>query len=194
MASLECDPAPDPRPVVELFAHYGFRRASMRDLARALGVSRQTVYNRFRTKEAVRDWALSAFARRLLSDAIAALAWRETPTDACLRAAFMRWTGDHVPLVRAAPHGGEIMVMGVAALKDAASDPALQFHDRLAAFVRERRGLAADRADAVALTLLAASKGVLMSVNTTEAYAAAMARVIEAVLAAPEAPEAPLSP
>ncbi len=189
MLSMDAEPPLDPRPVLEAFAHYGFRRASMEDLARALGVSRQTLYNRFRTKEALRDWALTRFAARLVAQAGDALAREETPTAVCLHDAFMRWTGDHVSLVRTAPHGSEIMVMGVAAVKNATADPAQNFQNRLRAFFQSRLWLDAERADALAFTMLAASKGLLVTVATTEAYATAMDCVIDAILAAPHPPD-----
>ena len=42
--------------VIEVFSNYGFRKTSMSDLAEAAGVSRQTLYNRFKSKEDILHW------------------------------------------------------------------------------------------------------------------------------------------
>ena len=171
------------RSVIDVFAHYGFRRSSMEDLAQAVGVSRQTLYKRFGTKEAVRDWAVGGFVRAMLRLAEAELAADHTPIEACLLNAFMRWTGDHVSLLRTAPHGSEILDIGAAALRASCHDPVGTFEAQVAAFLLAR-GVTVERQDAgeMAYVLTIAAKGLLMTCETADAFAAGMGRVIALLL------------
>lgn len=169
--------------VMVLFAHYGFRKASMDDLARAAGVSRQTLYNRFGTKEAVRDWAVAGFAAELLERGRAELADAGRPARDCLIAAFQRWTGDNIATLRSAPHGFDVIALSVAALENAKNDPIAGFRSAIAQFLVDR-GLRddIDSASNTAYALHMADKGLLLTAQSPEAYAADMARIIDAIL------------
>ena len=171
------------RSVIDVFAHYGFRKASMEDLAQALGVSRQTLYKRFKSKDAVRDWAVEGFIETLLGRAEAELSAQALPIEQCLLNAFMRWTGDHVTLLRAAPHGSEIIELGAAALKACRTDPVRAFEARVADFLITRN-TCTDRTTAgeMAFVLLMASKGLLVACDTSEGFAEGMGRVVETLL------------
>lgn len=176
------------RSVIDVFAHYGFRRSSMEDLAQAIGVSRQTLYKRFGTKEAVRDWAVGGFVQSMLHLAEAELAADDTSVEACLLNAFMRWTGDHVTLLRTAPHGSEILDIGAAAIRASCHDPVGTFEAQVAAFLLGR-GATADGKEAadMAYVLTIAAKGLLMACDTAEGFAAGMGRIIALLLNRPRA-------
>ena len=168
---------------LSVFAHYGFRKTSMDDLARAIGVSRQTLYNRFKTKEAVRDWAVEGFSRQMLSRAAAELEDDTASTAQCLARAFDRWKGDHIAIIRAAPHGAEIIEIGIEALKNAKSNPLAEFDRRLVDFLVKRKTCAnRKRAEDVVHVLEMASKGLMVTAENPEAFAAGMKRVVGTLL------------
>ncbi len=171
------------RSVIDVFAHYGFRKASMEDLARSLGVSRQTLYKRFQTKEAVRDWAVGGFIRAMLARALAELTDNRSSVGQSLLQAFMRWTGDHVTLLRTAPHGSEVVEIGAEALKAQSDDPVSTFETQVASFLVARNA-AGNRAAAaeMAFALVMASKGLLVVSDSSEAFAEGMRRVIDTLL------------
>ena len=175
------------RSVIDVFAHYGFRRSSMEDLSQAVGVSRQTLYKRFGTKEAVRDWAVGGFVQAMLRLAEAELAAEDRPVEVCLLNAFMRWTGDHVTLLRTAPHGSEILDIGAAALRASRHDPVGTFEARVTGFL-VARGVTTDRKDAaeIAYVLAMAAKGLLMACETSDGFAAGMGRIIALLLNRPQ--------
>ena len=169
--------------VAAVFAHYGFRKASMDDLARAVGVSRQTLYNRFKTKEAVRDWAMEGFSRHMLALAAAELENDRATVTACLIEAFNRWKGDHIALLRSAPHGAEILHIATEALKNVKNSPIAEFEQRIVAFLVRRKACAErKRAQDVAYTLDMASKGLMVTAESPDAFAAGMKRIIKALL------------
>lgn len=168
--------------VLGVFAHYGFRKASMDDLARAVEVSRQTLYNRFKTKEAVLDWAVQGYFGEILESAAAALNNADAKPADCLLGAFARWTGDHVALLHNAPHGTEIIEIGTESLKRSEADPHADFEKMLARFLKAR-GLCKTRkaAEERAFLLLMASKGLFQKSRTGEEFDTGMARIIRAV-------------
>ena len=81
---------------VSVFARFGFRKASMDDVARAAGVSRQGLYLVFSTKEELFRRALEHSLGNQLSAAIASLARAEDDLESRLIAACMEWSGRFV--------------------------------------------------------------------------------------------------
>jgi len=166
--------------VLCVFAHYGFRKSSMEDLARATDLSRQTLYNRFKTKQAVLDWAVEGFIGKAREQASAALKDDASPAT-CLLNAFSRWMGDHVAILHDAPHGAETMEMGIESLKRSDTDPHADFEKDVIRFLKDR-GICKTRKQAAdkAFLLLVSSKGLLLKSRSGEEFRSGMARIIGA--------------
>jgi len=81
---------------VGVFARYGFRKASMDEVARAAGVSRQGLYLQFANKEELFRRALEHSLNSQLTAALAALARTEHGLEARLIAACDAWSGRFV--------------------------------------------------------------------------------------------------
>src|SRR5271170_6275172 len=81
---------------VGVFARYGFRKASMDEVARAAGVSRQGLYLQFANKEELFRKALEHSLSTQLSAANAALSRREDCLEKRLIAACDAWSGRFV--------------------------------------------------------------------------------------------------
>src|SRR3981081_924822 len=86
---------------VGVFARYGFRKASMDEVARAAGVSRQGLYLLFADKEELFRKAVAYKLTRQLSAAIVELSNEREPLEARLIAACDQWAGQHVGIVGA---------------------------------------------------------------------------------------------
>jgi AcrR family transcriptional regulator len=97
--------------LLAVFARTGFRKASMEDLAQAAGVSRQALYNRFGSKAALADWAMTSLLDRSLAGALRSLDNPGATLVARLLAALDAWVGQHMPMLRASPHGINVAVM-----------------------------------------------------------------------------------
>jgi Transcriptional regulator len=98
-------------PVIATFARYGLRRASMTDLAQALGVSRQSLYNHFGSKDALARWAVQALIDRSLDEALRALEQPARTLPDRLADALDAWVGRHRDALHASPHGVEIVAV-----------------------------------------------------------------------------------
>lgn len=81
---------------VAVFARYGFRKASMDEVARAAGVSRQGLYLQFANKEELFRRALEYSLNHQLTAAVAALARTEESLERRLIAACDAWAGRFV--------------------------------------------------------------------------------------------------
>jgi AcrR family transcriptional regulator len=81
---------------VGVFARFGYRKASMDDVARAAGVSRQGLYLSFANKEELFRRALVHSLRSQLAAAAAALSRTEDNLETRLIAACMEWSGRFV--------------------------------------------------------------------------------------------------
>jgi AcrR family transcriptional regulator len=81
---------------VGVFARFGFRKASMEEVARAAGVSRQGLYLQFANKEELFRKAVEHSLNHQLSAAAAALARAEDGLESRLIAACDAWSGRFV--------------------------------------------------------------------------------------------------
>ncbi|AEV36484.1 transcriptional regulator, TetR family [Pseudovibrio sp. FO-BEG1] len=169
------------KPVVELLSHYGIQKATMGNLAEAVGCTRQTLYNRFKTKDRVRDWALLEYMTEVNDTAIAVLdnAPAEVPLDSVLEA-FDRWGGDHVPMVRQSPHGTEILEGGMQLMASSMETPIDRFEQRLEKFI-ESRHLSPTPAKTT-MVLVMAAKGVFVSCSDAQDYSEKMEAVVKVLL------------
>jgi AcrR family transcriptional regulator len=86
---------------VGVFARYGFRKASMDEVARAAGVSRQGLYLQFADKEALFRKAVEYKLNRQLRTATIALSNQLEDLEARLIAACDEWAGRYVGIMGA---------------------------------------------------------------------------------------------
>lgn len=104
-----------------VFARYGYRRASMADIAAQARVSRPALYLVFRSKPDV----LRSLADRMRRTAIARAtdAWRAGLSFAeNLEQTILGKEADIFPLLHASPHGAEIMAADAALTAEIAED------------------------------------------------------------------------
>jgi AcrR family transcriptional regulator len=168
--------------ILEAFAQYGFRKTSMEDLARASALSRQTLYKRFGSKEAIYHWALRSFCKSMLDQTLGELENSNQPPKQCLVAALDRWGGDHIGLVAHSAHGGELLEMAGGIFAGSPDDPVTQLEDALASFLMDQK-LASHRQKArdAAYTMIISAKGLLLKAQSSEEYRAGTSRVVEAL-------------
>lgn len=179
MYVLGMDPQNQHFRLLTVFAQYGFRKTAMTDLAEAAAVSRQTLYNRFRTKEAVLDWAVAGMAETLERAAIAELDAPEASLEDRIVAFFSEWIGALAPLLHGSPHGAEILGLSVSSA--ARDDPgaheaargALSRHLRIG-----RAAAGAEAADEMTYALYIAAKGLLLVSDDHAAFDAGMRRIV----------------
>lgn len=118
-----------------VFARYGFKRASMADIAVEAGVSRPALYLWFRSKQDV----LRSLAEQLrdLALAGAAAGWKDDANFAAnLEAMILGRDLDFFQLLHASPHGAEIMAADEKLTAEVSRDLDRRFRALLAARTR----------------------------------------------------------
>lgn len=168
--------------VMEVFSCYGFRKTSMSDLAEAAGVSRQTLYNRFKSKEEILTWAIVGASDASADLAVAALEGEGSAQDRIV-AFFTRWIGDYAPKIHGAPHGAEIFDRAMTLKHGGEEEPAsvVRCQEALMRFLVGMGKTGAEAEDAV-FALMMASKGLMLVARDTETFVEGMERVVGVVI------------
>lgn len=171
------------------FARYGYRKASMEDVARAAGISRPGLYLYFASKQ---DLFRAAVTHALEGDIAAAgrlLAETGRPLRDRLIEAFDEWTGRYI-----GPMTKDIAVL-IESSPDLLGPVTTEYPLRFAKAVTDALtgDVSADRAGVardVARTLLSTAKGIKHEVGTREEFLARMTIATDLLLVALTAPSA----
>jgi AcrR family transcriptional regulator len=158
------------------FLQYGYRKASMEDIARIAGISRQGLYTHFTSKAELIDksqeYALSETVRCVGE----ALKSAGQLSERLLRA-FDACGGAHVDALRSSPHASEVLVVTNEELMAETSQEIRRL------FAEALRPVAGRAARDVALVLTAASKGFMYTAADRSSYYEGMTTVVRVVLA-----------
>lgn len=169
---------------VGVFLQYGYRKSSMEDIARAIGVSRQWVYQQFESKEKLFHDAVESALEGMLAKSRSVLA-EDKPIDALLLAAFDAWCGEHLETFSRSPHADEIMASAYSQFGQQIRATRDALEDALAEAI-ESAGVELPgtiQPNDVAALLLAASDGLKKYHPTRDEYLEDMRRFIQVVLA-----------
>lgn len=155
----------------------------MADLADVIGVSRQTLYNRFKSKEAILEWASMGIIDQKREAALRELDRPNKSVHRCLCEAFARWVGDTVGILHNSPHGFEMMDLVGSILHKTNTNPHNEFEEALKSFLLKHDACQSeDQANDTVFLLIVASKGLMLKTRTPEEFDDGMARIIRAVL------------
>jgi len=164
------------------FSNQGFRKTSMVALASAIGMSRQTLYNRFQTKEMVLQWATSELVALLKLDAIGYLADTTRSTGMILWDTFCCYLCPLVKLLREGRHGDEFL--GLSAGKKRLNpehdkDPLAEFTAQISEFLIIRKVCnSPNSADELSFLLVMAAKGLMLTSESEATFRIEMATAI----------------
>ncbi|MEM1203744.1 MAG: TetR/AcrR family transcriptional regulator [Acidobacteriota bacterium] len=165
---------------LDTFFLYGYRKASMDDLARAAGVSRQGLYNHFSSKAEVFRATVLNIYETSVAEAEAAMADEASPVADRLLRAFDAWDGQYVDRMRVSPHTHELFDQAVADFFDEYQKAEGRIRSLvLATFAALSPGLENE----IAETLVAASTGLLHIAEDRAGYCKGMEGAIRVALA-----------
>jgi AcrR family transcriptional regulator len=166
------------------FAVYGYRRVSMEDIARGAGLSRTALYLHFRNKEDIFLSLSQRYFTQCLAEMQAALA-DDGPAASVLAAAFAAKDGKFMDVVLGTPHGRELLDAGFAISAEIARAMEQEMSAALARWIGPRAAHLGS-AEAVAVTVMAALKGLKLSSRSLAEYRdgqATLARILARALA-----------
>ena len=94
---------------LQVFFRYGYRKTSLDDIAQAVGVSRQTLYQRYKNKEQLFVTAVDAELQKSLSDCTKIAEENTGNVETQLLKMFDTWWGPYLDFLELSPHASEIM-------------------------------------------------------------------------------------
>ncbi len=168
-----------------VFIQYGYRKTSMEDVARAIGVSRQWVYQQFRSKEKLFGEVIEQAMNSTLTRTVDVLKSDAPDDEAKLLSAFDVWCGEYLDSIGASPHAGELFDSAVSMHGDRIKEAYDEFEKALTKTLKRAlpglpRGV--QHRDA-AIVLLSASQTIKHESANRKAYLEQMKRVIRVVTA-----------
>jgi AcrR family transcriptional regulator len=160
------------------FAAYGFRRATMDDIARGAGMSRTALYLHFKNKEDIFRSLTERYFDEALRDMQNALNTTGLSPAEALQAAFIAKDGKFMEVVLGTPHGRELLDAGFSLSADLAEAGEARMEVEMTGFLaRHRIAPGVGTAQEMANTLKAALKGLKLSVSSVAEYRAGQARL-----------------
>jgi AcrR family transcriptional regulator len=166
---------------LDTFVHYGYRKTSMEDVARAAAISRPGLYLLFGSKQELFSAAVTQALDRSLAAVSEVLAGTTRSLRDRLLDAFDHWSGRYIGAMSREVNSmaGEYADM----LGPAVAEYPLRFAALLSAALAESPDTAeAARSAAVAQTLVSTSIGIKHEVTTREAFLERLATAIDLIV------------
>ncbi len=116
---------------LKVFIHYGYRKTSLDDVAQAVGVSRQTLYQRYTNKETLFKLSLEMCLEDSLVRCRAVAKEAGGDVEDKLFRIFDIWGGEYVEMLRSSPHAAEVMEASEALVGDLCETKMEEFADIL---------------------------------------------------------------
>ena len=159
---------------LRVFGQYGYRRASMDDIAREAGIGKGTIYLSFAGKDEVFQALSQALSERMLAGAEAARRGPGATADK-LAAMSAAWFGTYVETIWRSPHAAELMDAKHRLVTGLISQAMIRYKQLV-------RDVLADAADAGELDLEAAG----LTADTAAELLIASARGLESSTESPD--------
>lgn len=175
---------------MHVFSRYGYRKASMDEVARAAGLSRQGLYLHFPSKESLFREVVSLVLEQSLGAGTALLREEKAPIEERLERAFDAAYGQHVGGLGANPHLAELLEAAAQLVGPLQAEREQGFRAAVARAL-ERAGVAARWAGAdlsaedLAGTLDAVACGLKHRAASREAFREGLRTAIRLVTATP---------
>lgn len=170
-------------PAVRVFSLRGYRKTAMDDLASALRVSRQLLYNRFGSKRALADWAAEALVERSLAEALGHVAQPSRTLTDRLFAALDAWVGQHMDASRASPYSADILLVFRRELDDRTRNAERKLVAAMAGEIRlSGAGSAVARAGSIAQALCWTARGLVHAVPDHAVFRRQMEQILDALI------------
>lgn len=171
--------------ILTTFAQYGFRKTSMTDIARAAGVSRQSIYKKFGSKDRCYEWTQNTYLSGMYTRIFAAMSKESKDSFATLLHIFDILIGEAVKII-SNPHGAEVLNDVLSTTHASDEDWPLRFRARLADFLERYDYATPENSTGVAYGLISAGKGLLLEEATREHFLDDMQLILKSLLVSKE--------
>lgn len=168
------------RNILTAFAESGFKKTSMEGIAQASGISRQSVYKRFKTKANCYEWTIDTYLSNMYRRIFSTLNNNELSPEAVLDNVFDILIGEAVEIIQNT-NGAQVLNDVLKATHTSEEDWPLRFKSRLADFIEKNGYASSEKASGVAFALISAGKGLLLEEASRESFHKDMKLIIKSV-------------
>ncbi|MEM9103063.1 MAG: helix-turn-helix domain-containing protein [Pseudomonadota bacterium] len=168
------------RSILVTFSQYGFRKTSMEEIAKAAGLSRQSIYKKFGSKEKCYRWTIKTYLDDIYTRIFAVFNRDHLPAQHILMDMFDILIGEAIIIVRNA-HGTEVLRDVLEVTHFSEEDWPLRLKTRLANFLVKQHWVSEEKALGMAFTLISAGKGLLLIEPNREDFLKDMQIMIDTI-------------
>lgn len=151
------------------FAKVSFKKISMKDIANISGVSRQAIYKKFGTKEKCYEYILHIYIEDLYQRIFSTLESKQKEPEDVLFDVFNIFLGESIEVVKN-EYGTEILDDCLRYVHTSQDDWHIRFKSRLTTYLVSNKVIEPEKAEARALALILASKGLLLEKQNLEDF------------------------
>ncbi|UTW45293.1 TetR/AcrR family transcriptional regulator [bacterium SCSIO 12696] len=166
--------------ILTTFAQYGFQKTSMEDIARSAGLSRQSIYKKFGSKEQCYKRVINVYLAAMYREIFTVLSNGHQDPLSTLLKVFDISTGEAIDIVSHS-HGTAVMDNVLNETWKSEEDWPLRYRARLAEFLEYHCYASNANADGIAFTLICAAKGLLLEESSREKLLEQMTLIIESL-------------
>lgn len=181
MAKVKNNEVEIAKKVLVAFADKGVAKTSMADIASASGISRQSIYKRFGSKEACYAWVIEHYLADMYARIFALLEDEERSSLTILQAVFSIFVKEAFAVTRQ-PFGAEVFNDVLSATHASKEDWPIRFRSRLASYIESKTSITKDHAYGIAFALISAGKGLMLEARTNEEFDADMTLIIGSLI------------
>ena len=166
--------------LLHTFAVYGYQKTSMQDLASGAGLSRQSIYKKFGSKDKCYHWVIRTYLENMYSEIFQILDNdNQDPKEGLLKT-FDVFIGNAIE-VTSNSHGPEVLDDTLKATHSSAEDWPVRFRSRLADYLARHNLATSENALGIAYTLISAGKGILVEESSKETFKQNIVLIINSV-------------
>ncbi len=167
--------------VLTTFSKYGFQKTSMENIAHTIGLSRQSIYNKFGSKEQCYEWTINTYLNGMYNRVFTILNNDELSMKYTLIRVFDIVIGEAIEIVSQA-HGTEILDDVLRMTNNSDEDWPLRFRTRLADFLERHNYVSSNNANVMAFALISVGKGLLLEQTSRTQFVEDMTLIIDCLI------------
>lgn len=173
----------DKKKALGVFAQYGFRKTSVGDVASAVGLSRQSLYKKFGSKEELFQTIIEEYSEEVGLQALDILEDKTSDSKSRILRALDTIIGQHVDLMRNSVHGAELVQMGEQVMFAVGKGIMPQVMLKIADVILEtHENRSKEQAEDDAFILYTLAKGLSLTVSNYTEYKSGITRATNRLL------------
>lgn len=166
--------------LLNTFSLYGFHKTSMQSLADTAGVSRQSIYKKFGSKNKCYEWVIETYLDDMYSQIFKVLDDDKIVPSQALFQVFDIFIGNAIEITKNA-HGTAVLDDTLKKTHSSNDDWPLRFRTRLADYLYRHDFVTRSNSLGVAYTMISAGIGLLVEETTRDSFTNNMNYIISSI-------------